>query len=101
MATLGDPVATSEKQAGPVLGLAFSPGGKWIAWAGSDATVRVWDWRARREVAVFRGHGDRVTTVAFDPEGGQIASGSGDGTVRIWNLPRADAKPGDGRKVDR
>ena len=59
-----------------------------VAWAGGDATVRVWDWAAGREVAVFRGHEDRVLGVAFHPGGERLASGSGDGTVRVWALPR-------------
>ena len=58
-----------------------------------DKTVRVWDAESGEEVAVLKGHGDRVLSVCSfrTAEGAvRIVSGSQDKTVRVWR-----AVPGD------
>ena len=66
--------------------LAFSPDGQFIATAGTDYTVRVWEAHSGRELRVLRGHSDhRVLAVAFSPDGSWLASGSRDSTVRVWD----------------
>jgi WD40 repeat protein len=66
--------------------LSFSPDGRFIATAGTDYTVRVWDAQSGREVRLLRGHTDhRILSVAFSPDGTWLASGGRDRTVRIWD----------------
>jgi WD40 repeat protein len=76
----------------------YSPDGRRVASAGSDRTVRVWQARGRRDVAVLHGHSGNVTAVAFAPDGRRLASVSrasmlniaGDDTIRGWVVdPRA------------
>ena len=74
--------------AGPstVNGVAFSPGGKLLASADANGTVRLWNPATRRPVATLHAsarHG--VNGVAFSPGGRLLASADGDGTVRLWN----------------
>jgi len=57
-----------------------------IAGAMNDRTVRIWDARSGKQLAVLSGHSDLVYGVAFSPDGGKLATSSHDRTVRIWEL---------------
>jgi WD40 repeat protein/serine/threonine protein kinase len=70
---------------GAALSLAFSPDGALLASAGSDRTVKVRAVTDGREVAVLKGHADRVRAVAFGPNGKLVATAGDDGTVRVWD----------------
>jgi WD40 repeat protein len=64
---------------------AFSPDGKRIVTASMDKTARMWDAATAKEIAVLRGHDDRVTSAAFSPDGSRIVTASEDSTARIWD----------------
>ncbi len=69
-----------------VKGLSYHGSGDWLASASGDGTVRVWDIRTRREIAVLTGHEYSVQAVAIAPDGLRLASGGADGTARLWTL---------------
>ncbi len=76
---------------GGVSSVAVEAGSRWIASAGQDGTVRLWDLAAGREQDVLRGHDGEVTAVVFGP-GGKVASAGADGTIRIWDPARGDGR---------
>jgi WD40 repeat protein len=72
---------------GAVLTAVFSPDGQYIATAGDDGTIRLWD-RAGREIKRLFGHRGAIWQVAFSPDGRFLMSAGRDGTSRLWQLER-------------
>jgi mono/diheme cytochrome c family protein len=75
-----------EKQDGPVVSVAFSPDGQWIAVGGSTDQVHVYKTDTGERVAAFKGHEGGIYTVVFAPAGGYMAAAGFDGTVRIYDV---------------
>jgi WD40 repeat protein len=75
-----------------VLAVAVSPNGRWVASAGDDTTVRLWETASRKPLHTLRGHVGLVGSVAFSPDGRSLVSGSRHHTVKGWDLTRLDRK---------
>lgn len=69
-----------------VTALAFDPRGKYLAGAGLEDAVYVWDADTQATVFVFGGHLHNITALCFDPSGSYLLSGCDDGTVRCWDV---------------
>jgi eukaryotic-like serine/threonine-protein kinase len=85
---LGRSVQTLRGHGFGVLALAFvnRPDGSWLASAGGDGLVHVWDPRSGGEpLRTLPGNSGAVYAVAVRPDGRQIATGGGDGHIRTWD----------------
>lgn len=75
-----------QRDAGGLIGLAYSADGKWIAAGGYDQAVHVWDAATLESKAIYIGHDEIIWSVAFAPDGRSLASASGDGAIKIWRF---------------
>jgi WD40 repeat protein len=76
---------------GKVNALAYSPDGKWLASAGADAVIRLWDAETGKGGFELKGHQGAIQGLAFVPAGegkpAQVLISAGfDKTIRFWDL---------------
>jgi WD40 repeat protein/serine/threonine protein kinase len=75
---------------GAVASVACSPDGRWLASAGNDGTIKVWDIASGQEVRTLQGHKAAVRSVKFSRDGARLASVSYDLTVKVWNATNGE-----------
>ncbi len=97
--------ANSKDQISPdaINALSFSPDSKWLATAGGDTTIRLWDLTtqvpASRHI-LLQGHNASIGYIVFSPSGRWLATGGAytnetDIDVRLWDMAAisSSAKP--------
>ncbi len=77
-----------------VLGLAFSPSGRFIASSAADKTIRLLDVATGQLTRSLEGHTHHVLSIAWQDDEQSIASASADRTVKVW-----DAETGEQRRT--
>ena len=69
--------------------LALSSHGSLLAWASTDEggkpAIRLWDWRARKDIANLP-HSEPIVSVAFSPDAAMLATLDYGGMVRVWDF---------------
>ena len=76
-----------ESHTGFVSCVAFNPQGSLVATGSHDESVRLWDVRSGRTVAVVNAHQEPVVSVQFHPTDGSLFVTAGyDGLVRVWDV---------------
>ncbi len=69
----------------PVTRAAFSPDGKRIITASTDAIARIWNADGQTPPVLLRGHNGILWTAAFSSDGKRILTASVDRTIRMWD----------------
>lgn len=82
---MGTTLVTYHGHRDRVLGLGWSPDGKYIASASADKTVHVWDAVTANSVMSYPGHSAWVKAIIWSPDGTAIASAGADTTVQLWD----------------
>ena len=76
-------------QTGHALGvncIAFSPDASWLASAGADNSIIIWQTSSGRQLRKLTGHSGYVRSIAVSSNGKWLASGSNDRAVKIWDV---------------
>jgi WD40 repeat protein len=71
---------------GLVWGIRFSPVDRWVASAGGDGSVRLWDLAQAKIIKMIQAHQGAVTCLAFSPDGKWLITGGLDAMIKLWNL---------------
>lgn len=66
--------------------IAFAPDGNWLASAGADNSIILWQTSSGRQLRALYGHKVYVRSVAISSDGRWLASGSNDRTVKVWEV---------------
>ncbi|MEG5163290.1 AAA-like domain-containing protein [Microcoleus sp. AT3-A2] len=72
-----------------VKSLSFSPDSKYIATAGQDGTLRLWNLSGKEIIKPIKAHDgtiNGVNSVSFNSDGKTIATSGEDGKIKIWDL---------------
>ena len=69
-----------------VMALGFDPKGRYLAGAGLDQLVHIWDLEKDEELFALDGHTDRIHAVAFSPDGSYVLSSGEDMLIRVWDV---------------
>ena len=80
------PETVGGRRRSPVSAVAFHPGAQYLAAAGNDGTVKLYDtvtWGESRAMAWGVG---RLLSVCFSPDGTRAAAGSARGQIVVWDV---------------
>ncbi|MEM7314040.1 MAG: WD40 repeat domain-containing protein, partial [Planctomycetota bacterium] len=67
----------------------FSPSGDYLATAGFDKTIRIWDFDTRQSKRIFQEHPRAVNALKWSRSGDRILSASWDKDTRNWQVDQS------------
>lgn len=81
-------IVVSAGHAGVIDQVVVAPNGRWLASAGADRTIKIWDWSTGRLLRTLTGHESAVKSIAVLPDGKRLISAGLQPTdpIRIWDV---------------
>jgi len=70
----------------PINFVLYSPDGRYIASACFDKSVRIWDGRTGKFIAVLRAHVQAVYQVCWSSDSRLLVTSSKDSTIKVWDV---------------
>lgn len=67
----------------------MSPDGRYLATAGEDLAINLWDLGSGKRIKKMTGHVSSIYTLSFSAESSLLVSGGADWTVRCWDVKGA------------
>jgi WD40 repeat protein len=75
-----------------VTGVSWSPDGQWIATAGADASVRIWNPETGETVFELISHTGIALTTDWSPDSRRLLTSGSDGMVKVWEVENDGAR---------
>ena len=75
-----------------VLGLEFSPDGRFLASVAADKMARLTDLATGKLTRTFEGHTQGVLALSWSPDGRTLATAGADAQVKLWDAATGDRK---------
>ncbi len=88
----GKKLLTLRGHRGPILAVAFSPDGKWLAAGGIEGRVSLWGPGGGGAPRALEASAGNVSGLAFSPDSKRLVTASGQGGLNVWDV-------GTGRRV--
>ena len=71
--------------------IAFGPDDSWLASAGADNSIIIWQTSSGSQLRALKGHSGYVRSIAISTDGRWLASGGSDRTIKIWDVDSGSA----------
>jgi WD40 repeat protein/DNA-binding SARP family transcriptional activator len=81
----GQKLASMSGHQDSIVGLDFSPEGKYLATSGRDNIAKVWEIATGHGLLTLSGHMGPLNAITFSPDGKRLATASEDTTTRVWD----------------
>jgi WD40 repeat protein len=88
----GKPLKTMpELHSDTILGVGYSPDGRWLASCGADKMTKLLNAQSFEPSKIFEGHTHHVLALAWQEDANRLATASADMTVKIWDIEKGES----------
>lgn len=77
----------------PVHKISFSPNGKWLAAAGEESRVRIFDLATSAQIYELKDHSSAVSDVIWQADNQMLATATTNGVIRVYNASDFESLP--------